>query len=66
MRFEAGLHLQNVLEAADQKTGADQENERKCNLRSHQNAREFELMFADAGAARALAKRAGTIGASRL
>src|SRR5207248_11356469 len=29
VRFEARLHLKNVLEAADQKTCADQEHERK-------------------------------------
>src|SRR2546429_2203316 len=66
VRFEARLHLKNVLEAADQKTCADQEHERNGNLRGHENAREFELMIAGASAAGALAKRAPMTGASRL
>ena len=66
VRFEARLHLKNVLEAADQKTRADQENERQGNLRGHKNPRELELMMAGASAAGALAKRAGRRGARRL
>jgi len=66
VRFEARLHLKNALEAADQKTCADQANEREGNLRGHKNAREFELSVAGAGAAGALAKRPSMTGARRL
>ena len=50
VRLKAGADFEKMPETAEQKAGADQEDERKSDFRSHQEAREFELMLAGAGA----------------
>src|SRR5271155_4911504 len=66
MWIKAGADLENLPEAAEEKAGADQEDQRKGDLGDDQRARDTRMALARAGTAAALPEARDLIGTCSL